>query len=213
MFDFTDLVLKSELILAVEDNVTTTQTTTQSSISYADGTSEGGTSEIKLTEFVSDTMELTYVDTWFVKFTKESSYSAASFNSTQGALTGTPGELVGNYKTTAYCYVCNDDNGNFGTTVTASGAQATPNRTVAIHDSGDPYGLKLGDQIMIEGDPTVYVVEDTGPGQPGAWIDIYVEAPTDENGQKYCACITSPVGDRNVNVYWAQDVKAATESR
>ncbi len=37
---------------------------------------------------------------------------------------------------------------------------------------------------MIEGDPTVYVVEDTGPGQPGAWIDIYVEAPTDENGQK-----------------------------
>lgn len=212
MFDFTDLVLKSELILAVEDNVTTTQTTTQSSISYADGTSEGGTSEVKLTEFVSDTMELTYVDTWFVKFTKESSYSAASFNSTQGALTGTPGELVGNYKTTAYCYVCNDDNGNFGTTVTASGAQATPNRTVAIHDSGDPYGLKLGDQIMIEGDPTVYVVEDTGPGQPGAWIDIYVEAPTDENGQKYCACITSPVGDRNVNVYWAQDVKAATES-
>lgn len=212
MFDFTDLVLKSELILAVEDNVTTTQTTTQSSISYADGTSEGGTSEVKLTEFVSDTMELTYVDTWFVKFTKESSYSAASFNSTQGALKGTPGELVGNYKTTAYCYVCNDDNGNFGTTVTASGAQATPNRTVAIHDSGDPYGLKLGDQIMIEGDPTVYVVEDTGHGQPGAWIDIYVEAPTDENGQKYCACITSPVGDRNVNVYRAKDVKAATES-
>ena len=209
MTDFTNLILDSEMILAVEDNVTTTQTTLNTSVAYTDGTYGSGSSEVKISESVNDTLELTYVDTWFVKFSKKTSYSAAALNSTAGELTGTPGELIGDYKTTSYCYICNDDgNGNFGTSVTASGAEATPHRTVAIHSSGDPNGLKFGDQIMLEGDPTVYVVEDTGTGQEGAWIDIYVEPTSDNRGT---CCINSGYGD-NMNVYWATNVKAATSN-
>ncbi len=47
MFDFTDLALNSKLILAVEDNVTTTKMTTSKSVSFSDG-SGGGTISSKL---------------------------------------------------------------------------------------------------------------------------------------------------------------------
>ena len=209
MNDFTDLIFDSELILAVQDNVSTTETKKTVSIEYEDGTSADGGSETSLVESDSVKLEITYVDTWFVKFSKESSYTVASFNSTAGSLTGSQGDLVGNYRTTSYCYVCNDDgSGNFGTSVTASGRPATTHRTVAIHASGDPNGLKLGDQIMLEGDPTVYVVEDTGTGQPGAWIDVYVDPTSTNRGS---CCINSEYADKHVNVYRANDVRAVTD--
>ena len=209
MNDFTDLIFDSELILAVQDNVSTTETKKTFSIEYEDGTSADGGSETSLVESDSVKLEITYVDTWFVKFSKESSYTVASFNSTAGSLTGSQGDLVGNYRTTSYCYVCNDDgSGNFGTSVTASGRPATTHRTVAIHASGDPNGLKLGDQIMLEGDPTVYVVEDTGTGQPGAWIDVYVDPTSTNRGS---CCINSEYADKHVNVYRANDVRAVTD--
>ena len=130
--DFTDIIFDSELILAVQDNVSTTETRNDVSIVYDDGVSGGGTSSVNVTESVSTKLELTYVDTWFVKFSKDSSYTVASFNSTAGGLTGSEGELVGNYRTTSYCYFCNDDgNGNFGTSITASGRPAQTHRTVA----------------------------------------------------------------------------------
>lgn len=206
--DFMDLIYNSEFIIAVQDNVNTTETKTDISISYDDGTTGESSSEYRIDETVRTGVEVTYVDTWFVKFSKKTSYSTASFESVGGSLTGKAGDLVGEYKTTTYCYVCNDDgNGNFGTSVTASGAVATPHRTVAIHNAdtgGDPNGLKLGDKIMIEGDPTVYVVEDTGAGQAGAWLDIFVEATGTNRGN---CCINSEYGDRTVKVYLAEDVQ------
>lgn len=208
--DFTDIIFDSELILAVQDNVSTTETRNDVSIVYDDGVSGGGTSSVNVTESVSTKLELTYVDTWFVKFSKDSSYTVASFNSTTGGLTGSEGELVGNYRTTSYCYFCNDDgNGNFGTSITASGRPAQTHRTVAIHASGDPGGLKLGDQIMLEGDPTVYVVEDTGGGQPGNWIDVYVDPTSSSRGS---CCINSEYADKHVNVYRANNVKASSDN-
>lgn len=208
--DFTDIIFDSELILAVQDNVSTTETRNDVSIVYDDGVSGGGTSSVNVTESVSTKLELTYVDTWFVKFSKDSSYTVASFNSTAGGLTGSEGELVGNYRTTSYCYFCNDDgNGNFGTSITASGRPAQTHRTVAIHASGDPGGLKLGDQIMLEGDPTVYVVEDTGGGQPGNWIDVYVDPTSSSRGS---CCINSEYADKHVNVYRANNVKASSDN-
>lgn len=208
--DFTDIIFDSELILAVQDNVSTTETKNDVSIVYDDGVSGGGTSSVNVTESVSTKLELTYVDTWFVKFSKDSSYTVASFNSTTGGLTGSEGELVGNYRTTSYCYFCNDDgSGNFGTSITASGRPAQTHRTVAIHASGDPGGLKLGDQIMLEGDPTVYVVEDTGTGQPGNWIDVYVDPTSSSRGS---CCINSEYADKHVNVYRANNVKASSDN-
>ena len=210
--DFMDLIYDSEFIIAVQDNVTTTETTTETTVTYDDGTSGESSSYVKINETVKTGVEVTYVDTWFVKFAKQTSYSAASIKSSGGSLTGSAGDLVGEYKTTSYCYICNDDgSGNFGTNVTASGAPATPHRTVAIHNAstgGDPNGLKLGDQIMIEGDPTVYVIEDTGSGQDGAWIDVYVEATG--SSRRDC-CISSEYADRTVKVYYANGVKEASE--
>ena len=210
--DFMNLIYDSEFIIAVQDNVTTTETTTETTVTYDDGTSGGSSSDVKINETVKTGVEVTYVDTWFVKFAKQTSYSAASIKSSGGSLTGSAGDLVGEYKTTSYCYICNDDgSGNFGTNVTASGAPATPHRTVAIHNAstgGDPNGLKLGDQIMIEGDPTVYVIEDTGSGQDGAWIDVYVEATG--SSRRDC-CISSEYADRTVKVYYANGVKEASE--
>lgn len=208
--DFTDIIFDSELILAVQDNVSTTETKNDVSILYDDGVTADGGSSVNVSESVSTKLELTYVDTWFVKFSKDSSYTVASFNSTTGGLTGSEGELVGNYRTTSYCYFCNDDgSGNFGTSITASGRPAQTHRTVAIHASGDPGGLKLGDQIMLEGDPTVYVVEDTGTGQPGNWIDVYVDPTSSSRGS---CCINSEYADKHVNVYRANNVKASSDN-
>ena len=208
--DFTDIIFDSELILAVQDNVSTTETRNDVSIVYDDGVSGGGTSSVNVTESVSTKLELTYVDTWFVKFSKDSSYTVASFNSTAGGLTGSEGEYVGTYKTTAFCYICNDDGeGHFGTSATASNRPAQTHRTVAISKNGDPGGLKLGDQIILEGDPTVYVVDDVGTGKPGYWIDVYVDPTSPIKG---ICCSSSEYADKQVKVYRANNVKATSDN-
>ena len=208
--DFTDIIFDSELILAVQDNVSTTETRNDVSIVYDDGVSGGVTSSVNVTESVSTKLELTYVDTWFVKFSKDSSYTVASFNSTAGGLTGSEGEYVGTYNTTAFCYICNDDGeGHFGTSATASTRPAQTHRTVAISKNGDPGGLKLGDQIILEGDPTVYVVDDVGTGKPGYWIDVYVEPTSPIKG---ICCSSSEYADKQVKVYRANNVKATSDN-
>lgn len=205
---FADLVLDSEFIIAVQDNVTTTKVTTTKTVEFTDKdgkTNNYTDTEEKITENVSQQIEVTYVDTWFVKFAKTSSYSAAALQSSGGSLTGEQGEYIGEYQLTSYCYVCNDDgSGNMGTAITASGRNATVNRTVAIHNAasgGDPNGLQLGDQIMFDGH--VYVVEDTGRGKPGAWLDVYVNPTSNVYGQ---CCINSEFADRTVSVYRANSV-------
>lgn len=75
-------VLKSEVVVAVQDNVTTTkevvttQTKTEASDSShsTDWTNAG--SKTTLTEEVSTSIDITYIDTWFVKTYTENSYSA-----------------------------------------------------------------------------------------------------------------------------------------
>lgn len=103
MFDFTDLALNSKLILAVEDNVTTTKMTTSKSVSFSDGSGGTISSETVINENVQDKMELTYVDTWFVKFSKEENYENLSGSSGAALLTGKQGEYMGDYVISAYC--------------------------------------------------------------------------------------------------------------
>ncbi len=48
-------------------------------------------------------MELTYVDTWFVKFSKEENYENLSGSSGAALLTGKQGEYMGDYVISAFC--------------------------------------------------------------------------------------------------------------
>ncbi len=208
IYDFAKMAMESEFIVAVQDNVTTTQTQTEAYLIYDDGVTEGLSTEEQISESVNTTIELTYADTWFVKFARESTYQAQALQASEGTLVGEQGEYVGEYKITSFCYVCNSDgSGNFGTAVTASGKAATPYRTVAIRSTGDPNGLKLGDTIMFNGH--VFVVEDTGPGPstPGPWLDIYVEPDSQVRGR---CCSSSEFGSGTVQVYRANNVHSAT---
>ena len=72
---------------------------------------------------------------------------------------------LGNFKITAYCHCskcCGKSDG-----ITATGTQATPNRTIAV----DPRVIPLGSQVIIDGQ--VYVAEDTGSSIRGNRLDIY----------------------------------------
>ena len=218
-----DLALDSEYVIAIQDNVTTVQTTVEVQERTYRQTSTPGVGDgyyisdfvdwhtvstsVNVQETVSNEIELTYADSWFVKFWKSSSYSTMSFTqlSVDGNdLTADQGELIGNCLITEYCYACNDDgSGNFGTTATASGRPATENLTVAVHpDMFHSAGshLQNGDYIIIEGN--VYRVDDVGPTwRPTMWVDMYV--PTN-NGA--CACDRSESG---VPVYVATNVREA----
>ena len=96
------------------------------------------------------------------------SASSNSSSSSSGAA-ATPayaagGSYLGTYTITAYCgcaQCCGKTNG-----ITASGTQATANRTVAADSS-----LPFGTQIVIGGQ--VYTVEDRGGAITGNRIDIY----------------------------------------
>lgn len=212
-----DLALDSEYVIAIQDNVTTVQTTvevqerrTRVIVGVGNELVEDWntvSTDVDVKETVSNEIELTYADSWFVKFWKSSSYSTMSFTqlSVDGNdLTADQGELIGNCLITEYCYACNDDgSGNFGTTATASGRPATENLTVAVHpDMFHSAGshLQNGDYIIIEGN--VYRVDDVGPTwRPTMWVDMYV--PTN-NGA--CACDRSESG---VPVYVATNVREA----
>lgn len=80
--------------------------------------------------------------------------------------TGSSGQS-GTYKVTAYCACmkcCGKTNG-----ITASGTQATSNRTVAA-----PRTFAFGTKVKING--TTYVVEDRGGAIQGNRIDIYMNS-------------------------------------
>lgn len=203
--DFTDIILDSEFIIAVQDNVTTTETTTDTSIVYNDGEQGESSSEVVINEIVSDKIEVTYVDTWFVKFSKESSYHVSDMQGSQGSLTGEEGEYLGEFKTTVYCAGCNSPP---GTPITASGISATPNHTIAVHTeyyNGQVLGGKMakGSQVIINGQ--VYTVEDTGDlsrNQPDNWIDIYTETPCENH-------LSLDSGQGTVSVYTAKSVTSS----
>lgn len=215
-----DLALDSEYVIAIQDNVNTVETTIDiqeknytvtklpNNESYTELKQDWHTvsKDIKVNETVSNEIELTYADSWFVKFSKTTSYATMSFNQMSGNnLTADQGELIGNCLITEYCYSCNDDgNGNFGTTATASGRPAEENLTVAVHPSVFRKAgshLQNGDYIMIEGN--VYRVDDVGPKwRPTMWVDMYI--PTN-NGA--CACNRSESG---VPVYVANNVREST---
>lgn len=82
--DLADKILKSEVVIAVKDNVTTkkevvtTQTKTDASdSSYSTDWSNSGTTTT-ITEEVSTAVDVTYVDTWCVTTYNENSYSDKS---------------------------------------------------------------------------------------------------------------------------------------
>lgn len=172
---FLDMILDSEFIIAIEDNVSTNA---EEVVTQVDGVEISRETHVR--ESVSDTIELTYADAWFVKMNKETDFTSASLLG--GGLTGDPGDCLGTFRTTKYCFSCNDDgSGNFGTTVTASGVPATVNHTIAVcpeYFSNPNSPLAKGKQVLIGG--IVYTVEDNGGGCAyfgHNWIDIYVEAP------------------------------------
>ena len=168
MFDFTDLALNSKLILAVEDNVTTTKMTTSKSVSFSDGSGGTISSETVINENVQDKMELTYVDTWFVKFSKEENYENLSGSSSAALLTGKQGEYMGDYVISAYCncsICCGENAGG----PTHSGTMPVAGITVASNT------IPEGSYIMFNNH--VYHVEDTGtPSVLGSRIDLYMDS-------------------------------------
>lgn len=218
-----DLAINSEYIIAVQDNVTTIETTqdyqeknyTRTLVvdeyrisDFNDWHSVSKTIEVE--ERVSNEIELTYADCWFVRFSKTSSYASSSFNQVSGNnLTADQGELIGDFKTTVYCAGCNTPP---GTPITASGKEATPNHTIAVHTeyfTGQAVGGRManGSQVVING--TVYTVEDTGDLSRrwiDNWIDIYTETPCEEH-------LDLDSGNGTVQVYVAENVRdASTET-
>lgn len=213
-----DLAIDTEYIIAVQDNVTTVETTvdiqhknyrvTQIDDTYRISRLEDwhtvGTT-VNISETVSNEIELTYADSWFVRMSKDSSYASVAFNQSSGNnLTGDEGELIGEFKTTVYCAACNTPAGSLAT---ASGVSATANHTIAVHTdyyNGSAAGGKLakGSQVLINGQ--VYTVEDTGDLSriwPDNWIDIFCETPC-ENKQ---ASLDS--GNGTVKVYTVSNVR------
>ncbi len=78
------------------------------------------------------------------------------------------GDYLGTFKCTAYCgcYDCSEGYGN----MTATGAYARANHTIAVDPSVLPYGTK----VSVNG--TVYTAEDCGGGVNGNHIDIYFDS-------------------------------------
>lgn len=220
-----DLAIDTEYIIAVQDNVTTVQTTvdiqeknyrlTRMDDDYYKVTNSVDwhttSKTITVSETVSNEIELTYADSWFVKFSKTSSYTNINENSSKlsSNLTADQGEYLGDFLITTYCYACNDDgNGNFGTTATASGRDATENLTIAVNPSvfnSTGSHLQNGDYVMINGN--VYRVDDVGPSwRPEKWADIYIST----NGGA-CVCSSSSLNSDATPVYVATNVQEATD--
>ena len=100
------------------------------------------------------------------KIVQVQSKSVIVSRSSFSRVTGTSGKS-GVYKVTAYCacmQCCGKTNG-----ITASGAKATANHTIAA-----PRTFAFGTKVVING--TTYVVEDRGGAIPGNRIDIYMNS-------------------------------------
>ncbi len=74
-------------------------------------------------------------------------------------------ENLGKFKLTAYC-TCEKCCGKWADGITATGAKATPGRTIAV----DPKVIPLGSKVFING--FEYTAEDTGGAIKGNRIDI-----------------------------------------
>lgn len=198
--EFADKAIDSEFIIAIEDNVNTTRVETTVVEDQEDSLIVNKSTEVKINETVSDTIELTYADTWFVNMKKSDyDFSSGTINSstTSGVtLTGKKGTFVGDFKVTGYC-PCKECSGTWGTQ-TSTGATCTPNRTIAVDPSVLPHGTK----VFIEGlGDYVYVAEDIGGGVKGNHIDVFVENHSDT---------TSKIGCTTRKVYLAEDVTEST---
>ena len=97
VYDLANLAMDSEFVLAIQDNVTITQTDTENfervvttitnrddsgneETSTTDTTNQTGSSS-NIIESVSTSIELTYGDAWFVKFYKDINYSSDDLSS------------------------------------------------------------------------------------------------------------------------------------
>jgi len=219
-----DLAINSEYIIAIQDNVTTVQTTVDIqeknytlvrvdtneywTKNYVDWHTVSKTITVK--ETVSNEIELTYADSWFVRFSKTSSYATASFNEKAGNdLTADEGEEIGDFQTTVYCSMCSDPPGSIET---SSGVIANANHTIAVHEdcfNGDAMDKKLkkGSQVIINGQ--VYTVEDIGDPERvygDNWIGIFCESPCEEHGTSLES------GNGTVKVYEAKNVVENAEA-
>lgn len=117
-----------------------------------------------------------------------SNYTADYSANTTSKLTS-----LGIFETTAYCpcEICCGKN----TGITASGATAKANHTIAV----DPDVIPLGSQVQING--KTYMAEDTGGAIKGKKIDIFFE--THEEALAY--------GRRDVEVYLISKGEAGTD--
>ncbi len=206
VMDLAELALDSEFIIAVQDNVTTRQTTT---IDYTRETTDDKWEQKSynagpITESCSVSVELTYADAWFVRAEKESNFSTLSLKSSSGdgkILTGEKGDFIGNFKITTYCEACNTPPYSLET---ESGKEAKVNHTIAVspelyNDQDSPLHKDMN--VIINGQ--IYTVEDTGELQNNC-IDIFV--PTGEDGN--CICRESSINDSSgsTEVFVAKNV-------
>ena len=204
--DLAELAIDSEYIVAIEDKVSTTQTVVRTNwiTEYYRYNSSGegsqqqylftddtmSQSEIDITEHASQTVEVTYVDSWFVKYYKEITFSSDMTASGGGGtyLTGEKGKYLGKFKITAYCN-CSICCGQWAGGPTSSGKMPVAGRTVACNV------LPEGTNVMFN--DHVYCVEDTGTGLPGNWIDLYMDSHEEALAW----------GVQNLDVYEATNVK------
>ncbi len=221
-----DLAIDTEYIIAVQDNVTTIQTTEDMqqktyklilnpitreyyTTQYVDWHSISTNVTVK--ETVTNEIELTYADSWFVRFSKTSSYANIDENgSIEDRLIGDQGESLGNFQISTYCSACHqDENGNLGSTATTSGREATENLTIAVSPSvfnNAGSNLSNGDYVMINN--RVYRVDDTGAElRPEDWIGIYIKA---DRGS--CKCSESSLNSEATPVYKVENVREMTQN-
>lgn len=232
--DLAELALDSEFVLAVQDNVTTTETIISEKVDYntttypADGsevTSESWTEDRGIisdiiNETVSTSVELTYGDTWFMEFYKDVNYSSSNLSNiiaeNSGTEIGDEGEYLGDFYLTAYCKWCNDSPGTLNT---KSGNPAQVDHTIAVHSeyyNGDVLDGKManGSKVIING--KVYTIEDTGNDSrtlPDNWIDIFIDGgDTQPENSSEDSCNSASFSGTTVPVYVAENIQSANSS-
>lgn len=203
-----DLAINSEYIIAVQDSVTTTQVTTQTDVvktknhvddGYISTLDSSSNTVVDVSESASQSIEVTYVDCWYIKFSRDYSYSTEYLQSVATSsnavnLSGKKGELIGNFKITAYCN-CAKCCGQYspesgGSGKTASGTMPKAGLTIAA----DPSVLPMGSYVSFN--EHIYHVEDTGGAIKGNRIDLYMNSHQEALNW----------GVKNLDVYWAEDV-------
>ena len=107
--ELADIVLDSEIVIALQDNIVTTQTLTDTEIKVETSSNEGNASGVahdwqvdssqhteSITETCSTKTDITYIETWCVKSYKENSYSARVLNmrDQDEIIVNVPGQVV-----------------------------------------------------------------------------------------------------------------------